>query len=275
MRKKIVYTAYVLVAYCLFLVWTFPADRAYGVFQEHLPLLKDKVSLSQVDGTLWHGRAAMAVIDGIAFNNFSWSLQPFALLGGHVQVFLRCRIPDGSLQGKLSFGRQDLSVHNFVASIPAVFFDQQTKPFGVGLNGALSAKVSQLVVQDGRIVEAEGTMVWSGAQVVEPQLVKLGDLKAQWTTEENGEILGVLSDGGGPLQAQGTFKLSGEGKYDFSGSFRSRDRTQPALLDTLQLFGRPGKDGAIRASLSGKMPLIEVLKKKDEGKKTGEQNNEK
>ncbi len=273
MKKRIIYTAYALAAYCFFLVWTFPADRACRILLERLPTLKEKVFLSQVDGTVWSGRAAVAVVDGVTLDNFSWTLQPFALLGGHVQVFLRCRIPDGSLQGIVSLGRNDLSVLKFVASIPAAFFDQQTKPFGVGLNGLFSAKLARLVLRNGRIVEADGTMVWSGAQVVEPQLVKLGDLKAQWTTEENGAILGVLSDGGGPLQAQGTFKLSGEGRYDFSGSFRSRDRTQPALLDTLQLFGRPGKDGAVRTSLSGKLPLIEIGKVNGTEQKTEEKSN--
>ncbi len=275
MKKWIKYAAYTLAAYCFFLVWTFPADRACLILQERLPVFKEKVSLSQVNGTLWSGRVTMAVIDGIAFNNFSWSLQPLALLKGKIQVLLRCRIPDGSMQGKVSLGRNTISVHTFVASIPAAFFDKQTKPFGVGLNGSLSAKLSQLVIQDGRIDEAEGTVVWSGAQVVEPQLVKLGDLKAQWTTEESGEILGVLSDGGGPLQAQGTLKLTSEGKYDFTGSFRSRDRTQPALLDTLQLFGRPGKDGSIRTALSGELPLIQLQKKQDPKKETGDKENEK
>jgi hypothetical protein len=125
------------------------------------------------------------------------------------------------------------------------------------LAGNLSTRMKRVVLKEGRITEADGTMVWSGARVIEPEQVRLGDLKTDWTTEEN-EVRGVLSDGGGPLHAQGTITLSAEGGYEFNGAFRVRDRAQPALEESLRLFGRPERDGTVRVTLSGSLPELSL-----------------
>lgn len=244
-----------VLVYGICLVATIPADRVWSLAQQRSAFLKNHVWLNGVDGTAWSGTALEASVDGVAGRNLSWSVRPLGFLFGRLEVKTRLQVAGGAVAGVVSKGRGGVMLRDLVANLPASFLAGQLGGFGVELEGSLAARLERLLVQEKRLAEVVGTIVWSGAKVTAPQEVRLGDLKTDWTTQ-NGEVRGVLTDGGGPLHAQGTMALAADGAYEFKGAFRARDRAQPALEQALQMFGRPERDGAVKVALSGRLPAI-------------------
>lgn len=244
-----------LVAYCLFLVAALPADRAFLVLQHRSEFLAKRVWVSGLTGTVWSGLAPEAMLAGVACRDLAWDFRPAGLLVGRLNLMVSFQVPDGTVHGLVSLGRGGIVIRALEADLPVAFVAAQLDTMGVGVAGTLSAHLERLALQDGRITEAIGTVVWGGAQVTAEQQISLGDLQAKLTTQDGG-VQGVLADGGGPLAAQGTVTLAADGAYAFKGSLGARDNAQPALKETLQLLGRPDKDGTVQVALSGQLPVI-------------------
>ncbi len=254
-KYRVGFIVFGLVAYCLFLVAAIPADRAFQVLQKRSEFLANKVWFSGLTGTVWSGMAPEAMIAGKGCRNLGWDFLPAGLLLGRLNVVIRCKVQDGTLRGILSLGRGGVVFRDMELDLPAALVAEQLRTMGIGVSGNLSARIERLAIRQGRIIAAAGTVLLGGAQVGSGQPVGLGDLKMELTTKD-GAVQGVLSDGGGPLAVQGTVTLATEGAYELKGSLQARDRSQPLLVETIQLLGRPDKDGAVQMALSGRLPEI-------------------
>jgi hypothetical protein len=196
------------------------------------------------------------VINGFPVQKVDWSLKPMALLMGRLRAVFRMQVERGTAHGVASLGRQRQILSNVEASFPAQLFADFLNDFGVQADGLVVANLKKATLHQGRIHALDGNIVWSGAVVSSPQNVRLGDLKTEWSTVDEA-IEGILSDGGGPLQAEGTLRLTPDGLYEFTGSFGARDRSQRDLVKALRLFGRPDQEGKVTVTLSGKLePLV-------------------
>jgi general secretion pathway protein N len=254
-KRGIGYIVFGLAAYCLFLVAAIPADRAFQVLQRHSDFLAKRVWVSGLTGTLWSGLAPEAMIDGVAYQNLAWDFKPAGLLLGRLNVMVRFHVQEGTGRGLVSIGRNVVVIREVAADLPVAYLAEQLGTMGVGVAGTLSAHLERLALRQGRITEAVGTVLWSGAQVTMEQPIVLGDLKVDLTTQDGG-VRGVFVDGGGPFAAQGMLTLAADGAYTLKGTLRARDSAQPALRENLQLLGRPDKEGSVQVALSGLMPVI-------------------
>ena len=70
-------------------------------------------------------------------------------------------------------------------------------------------------------------------------------------------VQGVLSDGGGPLSAEGLLTLSADGAYQFSGRFAARGDKD--LEQALRTMGRPGADGKVAVKQSGTLASLGLV----------------
>ena len=86
--------------------------------------------------------------------------------------------------------------------------------------------------------------------------MRLGDLKMTFETGADG-VKGILSDGGGPLSAEGLLTLDAEGGYQFNGALAARDPSAKDLKNALNSMGRPDREGKHVIKRSGKLSQLQ------------------
>jgi general secretion pathway protein N len=246
---------FIALAYLAFLVAGFPAERAYSYWQSSSQAgARQGIAMGSLSGSVWSGTAGQALINGQHLEDLSWDLQPWALIMGRIALNWRGKLADGFGQGQVAAGldgevemdrveaRLDLSQ----ISIRAL---QALQP-----QGTLNLNLRDVVWTGQALTSAQGRMVWSGAGVNFLQALTFGDLSLELETTPEG-VKGILSDGGGPLEAVGVLNLRPDGQYQFTGSFAARDG-DPALTRALRSLGRPAADGKVKVSQSGTLAAL-------------------
>lgn len=242
-----------VLAYVAFLVLSFPADRVYQFWKADAGK-QQPIALSQISGSIWSGQAGQALINGQRLEGLSWTLQPWALGAGKVALSWGAKLADGFGEGQLAAGLQgELEMGHLKARLPlseiSVRALQALQP-----KGTLNLNLKHVAWTGQTLSSAEGRLVWNGAGINILQDLEFGDLVLTLENTPDG-VKGVLSDGGGPLQAEGVLTLSADGKYTFSGSFAARGGDQ-ALTNALRTLGRPGADGKVKVSQSGTLAAL-------------------
>lgn len=245
-RAAIYYLLFGLLAYLLFLVWTFPAGRAVALLRTQAP----QVQLAGVSGTVWSGRAATLQYKSWRLTRCTWQFRPLALFMGRVEFAIAF---DGEgRRGEANAGwRYDNTIH--VSAVDVTLPMAEVAPalgVPVTLNGMVAAKLDEVVVSDGRIIGAQGQLQWRQAAITEPVGQRLGDFSAQLTSESTG-IMARVRDEGGPVQLDGFIRLINDGSYQFNAKANVRDPQQTLLRQALQAAGRQEADGRVALEFSG------------------------
>lgn len=186
-----------------------------------------------------------------------WKLKFLPLLRGRLQVDLTFTTSDGS-PGSASVGRSlggTLYLDKVNARLPAAQIATllPPNPMMVGvLGGTLDVKLQELVVGAASIEKVRGTVDWKGGTVLSPKPVNLGDFSVTFVDTGQG-VEAQVRDQGGPLEANGTLRLAQDGSYEFKGALATRNTASPELTQALQFIGRPGADGKIPISYTGRL----------------------
>jgi general secretion pathway protein N len=249
MRKQVVvYSLLGLLAYLLFLVWTFPADRAVALLRSQTPQLQ----MTGVTGTVWSGRATILQYQGQRLPRFKWQFQPLALFKAQLAFAIafdgegRTGSADVGLRPDGSVVVEDIDAHLPMADLAT----QLGIP--ISLNGMVEVALAELTVANDMVQSAQGTLHWREAAMTAPVAQKLGDFSAQLTTEAAG-IKAQIRDEGGPLQLEGTVRLINDGSYQFSAKATVRDVQQTLLQQALQAAGRQEADGRVLLEYNGRL----------------------
>ena len=91
---------------------------------------------------------------------------------------------------------------------------------------------------------------WRNAAVAGAAQARLGELQAQFASAADGGIAGTLRDGGGPLEARGTFNIA-LGRYSAQLRLAARDG-DARVADALQYVGQPQPDGSRLLLIEGR-----------------------
>lgn len=242
-----------LLAYVVFLVLTLPAGRVYGYWKSQAGADAD-FALSGISGSVWDGRAEVAVMGGRRFEAVTWQLHPTALLVGRVSSDWGFKVDDGFGRGTMAaslggaFSLDTVEARLPIAQLPGRAL-AVLRP-----SGTVNLNLRDVEWNGTALVSAEGRMVWSGAGVNLIQDMALGDLSLDLETT-GGEVKGVLADGGGPLQATGLLSLKPDGSYEFTGSFAARG-DDPKLQQALRTLGRVGADGKVQVTNKGTLAAL-------------------
>lgn len=271
-----------LLVYLVALVLTFPAERAYAHWQgsEHA---NKSIALSGISGSVWSGRAGMALIQGQQLKDVEWSLHPWSLLFGQVGLSWRFQLPaedgkevegegggykvntpSGGREGALGYAQAEtalgldgsVSLEQLEARLPAQWVAAVAKAAVVRPSGVVSVNLKQLRWDGQSLVSAEGRVAWHGAGVNIFKPVALGDLALSLETTDEA-VKGVVSDGGGPLSLDGLLTLTPDGKYEFNGSLAARN--SPDLENALRSMGRAGADGRVKLKRAGSLASLGLL----------------
>jgi len=251
--KARTYIIYGVAAYLFFLLAAFPAEIAYPYFLGKARLRQ--IEMAGIQGPWWSGRISALRFKGVKFDNVNMRFRPLSLLIGRAAVSMQGKITGGYFRGTASKGLGGLRLKDLELRLPLALLDQFSVRYGVRLKGLMSADLSAIKIEKGFITAADGKVALNGAELETPQSLRLGDFSAKVSTE-NEQVRMTFTDGGGPVKAEGVAQLSRKGEYSFSGTFVVVDKSQPTLEDFLTLLGKPGSDGRITVSSTGKLPGI-------------------
>jgi general secretion pathway protein N len=222
-------------AYLAFAIATFPASVAYRWFAPQ------EITLAAVEGTVWRGSAAYGGINGLAFADLDWQLHPAALLTGGLSLTAEARIAGGLARTDLVLRGSRVALSNFRASVNLQSLDALLPLSGVV--GTASLTLERLELVDGWPVAATGTARVAGLAgppifpVAGVTTLALGNFFARIESGNDGSILAVVNDEGGPLElTDGRALLNADRSYRLEAAIRPRPDAHAALVDGLRFF---------------------------------------
>lgn len=243
-----------LMAFIIFLVMQFPAERAYALWKRG-PGAGQPVVLAGVSGSVWEGSAQRALINGQQLEGLSWHLKPWTVLLGSLEMDYEIRLKDGFLRGSMAADPQGAVMFESIeAKLPLAQIADKTLA-ALRPTGTMNLNLQHVNWTGQTLLSAEGRIVWSGAGISLLQALEFGDLSLTLENRDDA-VVGELSDGGGPLQAEGLLTIQPDGRYQFTGSFAAREGARSTLGQALSALGRAGADGRIQITQSGNLAAL-------------------
>ncbi len=244
-----------LVVYLIALVAEFPAAFALHLFGPHSPDFR----VEGVSGTVWHGRAGPARIGAIAIKQVDWSLDPWPLLIGRLELRLRMSTPDaGSEKGSLEFS----SLNQFRLKHVTATFDPAALLLSSppALAGRIRLQIHTLAIRGGNLTRLHGQLVARRIILQSPIRLRLSPLSIQ-AQPAPGQI-GVIHFMAGPagdFAGTATVTLTGGNGYQLVARIKP-EPTAPAFLERLLAgSGQPDPQGFYHLQLKGVLPPLSTL----------------
>jgi hypothetical protein len=243
-----------LTAYLFFLLWQLPAQYA----QPLLPMAEAPIAALPgpgVYGSWQQGGVGPCQVGPLRLTALEWRFKPWALITCRLASTLSLRTATSAMAATISRGWGTVAMMDVEGEWAAAEFASLLSPLGVSLGGVLSPTLERIVIRQGRIVEALGTLSWQGATMVLPWAVELGDLSLALSTSNAG-VLATIKDTGGPLQIHGNMLLKADGSYTLAATLTARQPARQGDLDRIALLGQQQANGQLQLAYSGVMPLL-------------------
>jgi hypothetical protein len=239
-------------AWLAFAVASFPASVAHRWFAP------DALALAAVEGTVWRGSAAYGGINGLAFSDLVWQLNPAALITGAVSVSVETRIAGGLARSGIVMRGNKLTLTDARASFSIASLDQFLPIRGV--IGNASVTLDRLELVDGWPAAVTGTARVTGLAgpplfpVQGVSILELGNFFARLESTAESEILALVNDEGGPLElTDGRLSLRPDRTYRLSATIKPRPDAHQVLVDGLQLLSPANAAGQHLVTDSGSL----------------------
>lgn len=236
-----------LLAYLLFLAIGFPAQRGALFLQQQV----DGLVLQTVSGTLVSGRAGRLVAQGIDLGPVSWSFRPMALLTGRLEYRLAFTGPPITgaayaglgLGGKL-YGR---ALDTVLQPDPLV---NHFSPLAVRTAGVVTLRVEHFSLVDGFPRDLSGQLDWTGARILEPLVLELGDVALVLSSQD--DVLGGQISNDGATRLAGELSLTPAREYRLQLDLVPGPEMAADLVDGLAGFAEARPGGVYRISDAGR-----------------------
>lgn len=256
MKRNLGYGLLVMCAYIVFLIVQLPAAQAYAWLQ---PRTGAPLQLYQLSGSLWHGRAAAAIVGKTRIGAPEWVLRPRALLLGRIEFELSGRLGPTPVAGIVGRGPGNpFYADDSRIGLPLNDVLRFLGLHDVGLNGQFTAEIRHLEIRERKISSLDATLGITDAVFGPPVDIALGG--ASMRLESNGDVIkGILKDSGGPLQADGVLIYQPSGEYQFTLSLSARNPNDAQLRQALRFIGTPNSAGKVSLSRRGRIDLESYL----------------
>lgn len=227
---------------------TFPAQYAWRLVADRA----SAVHLSGVSGTIWNGHAASIAVFDEALGALDWQLDATPLLRGDVRAQLQLHGGALTASGRIDRGRDGaIDLHDASFRFPASMAAPALDIPALTLLGEIDGTLTHARLQGAWPDQANGQMTWHNAAVAGAAQAQFGDLQVTFSSTAPGVISGVAHDLGGPLQLNGTFKISA-GSFDADATLAARDGN-PQVVDALRYIGQPQADGSSHLLIHGQL----------------------
>lgn len=222
-------------AYLAFAVASFPASVALRWFAP------DRLTVAAIEGTIWRGSAAYGAVNGIAFTDLEWQLHPAALVTAAVSVSTQMNVAGGPMQSDVVMRGNRLTLRDTRANVSLARIASFLPLSGVV--GNLSLTLDELVLNDGwpssvtgtaRVTDLAGPPLFPVQGV---SILQLGNYFARLQSTEDGEILALVNDEGGPLElTDGRVNLRADRSYQLTATIKPRAEAHRVLVEGLQIL---------------------------------------
>jgi general secretion pathway protein N len=239
-------------AYLIFLLAEIPAQHIMGwalADNGKLPF-----SYASINGSLWRGKMEAINYQGITINKLKWRFTPSSLLLGRVGFNIEVKRMKHKIDVNVArtFGG-DLLLKSIEGSLPASMIAKMAKLNQIDVDGDVEFTMDHLAFEAKRIASAEGEIKWLNPVLLRPFSLKEGDLKADVTTDDNGNINIKINDLGGGTSVDGELSLNTEGNYSLNGSIKPGAKSDSGLGNALKAVAKSQPDGSYRISFSGSL----------------------
>jgi general secretion pathway protein N len=252
MRRTTMLIAAGTAAFLVFLVAFLPASLL-------LRALPPGVSLSQVSGTVWRGRAESVSVRVKSAGGFrrigsvSWRNRPWRLPFLELDYAVEIRPADGAVQLDVAAGTSGkVIIENVSGSFPLLAVDGLFAP--AGWTGTVELGVQQLVLKSGFPRSAAGTIVVRDLAPPAQRGAAIGGFELTLGEGAVGSevITGRLRDlGGGAMRVRGTIELKPDRSYLVSGEVAPGPGASAALNRNLSFLGPPDSMGRRPFTIEG------------------------
>lgn len=236
-----------IVTYLVLAIVTLPASVV-------LSRLPPPIATAGIEGTAWNGRAQIVQIGPTQVGSVSWKLRALPLFIGRLSVDLKVARRDGFVDTGLSMPLTGgkLTLTDLTASMPLSALPPSAAPGG--WTGTINAKMAKLVLENGWPQELAGTADVLDLTGPARKPANIGSYKVIFPPDATGEeLVGALSDQGGPLEIAGNIRLKRDRSYLIEGSIAARPEAGSSITDSLRFLGEPDAQGRRPFSLAGTM----------------------
>lgn len=258
-RKTLVYLAAGIFCILLFVVVTLPAYWADWLLQRVAP---ETARLQNATGSIWNGTGNLSVRSlgqELLQTRIAWSVQPWWLAAGKLQLQIRGQDPATPLQATVRVGYRYLSMHAVDATLPA------------GLAATIHPAVALVaptgrvqIVTDETIVTPAGLqgrlqVTWLGAGAGMGGLNALGDYRLAVNGQgADAELRVETLQGEVGVSAQGQWQTQGEGLLRITGNVVPGKREQN-LRPLLAMANVQHNNGQYIWSVNDRLPLARLF----------------
>lgn len=237
MKRAAWITLLAVLAFAVILIARLPVRWVSGFIPKN-------VSCAELAGTVWNGSCGGLVAQNIQVGNVAWQLRPSALFGrklaGYIELTRGANYARGDIEAS-SGGT--LTARNFQADMP---LDPTLIPqLPRNLTGVVRANLQSIHIEKGAITSVEGLV--EAHELVQSSggnRLALGDYSLTFpAADPNQEPVGQLQSLSGPLNVQGTLRLTREPGFVLEGLVAAGPDASPQLAKELSYLGAPDAQG--------------------------------
>lgn len=259
LRRALVYVAAGIFCILLFVVVTLPAYWADWLLERVAP---QTARIQNATGSIWNGAGTLSVYSlgqELLQTRIAWSVQPWWLAAGKLQVRVSGQDPATPLQATVRVGYRYLSMHAVDATLPA------TLAAALHPAVALVAPTGRVqIITDETVLTPAGLqgrlqLTWLGAGAGMGGLHELGDYRLAVNGRgADAELRVETLRGDVGVSAQGQWLTQGEGLLRLSGNVVPGSREQN-LRPLLAMANVQNNNGQYVWAVNDRLPLARVF----------------
>jgi general secretion pathway protein N len=236
MKRVLGISLLAILAFAIILFMRFPARWA----AHWLPA---GMSCTHITGTVWTGACKGLVAQGVQVDSASWQLDATALfsgkVAGHVDIRRGASFVRGDIEAR-SGGK--ITARNLTADVP---LDRGVIPqLPAGLAGHAQANLAFIQVEKGIVTAIRGDLEAHDLVSTGRDTVPLGAYRVSFpASDPSQEPVGQLRSLSGPLDVQGTLRLTRDPGFVVQGLVAARADAPPQLEQQLAYLGSPDAQG--------------------------------
>jgi len=243
MKRTLRISILAILAFAIILLVRLPASWIKG-------FLPPSITCAEIAGTAWNGSCSGIAYNGAPLGNLNWELHPLALFRGKVAAFVDLTRGENFIRGDIEVGSGNRYVaHDLQAQMP---LDPPLLPqLNSGYAGNISVNLANLQVEKNLLTAIEGQVQATSLYSKRDRLA-LGGYSATFPKAAAGsEPVGQVQSLEGPVDFEGTIKLTRQPGYLLDGKIRTKPETPPSFTQQLAFLGPPDAQGFRPLTLEG------------------------